>query len=203
MIYEFRTYSLRPGTLPRFLQLFGDALPKRLRLSPLAAFWHTDTGPLNQVIHVWPYENGHERTRIRAEAVKDGSWPPKTGELITHMRADIFEQMPFSPPLTPSASGRLVEICVQTVRPFSLPAMTDLWTTYPSLGLPAETLTGVFVADVGELNRWMHVWSYRDLDERDRVKHRLLAAGLWPARNDAVVIEEESKLLRPAVFLSG
>ena len=82
MIYEFRTYALRPGTLPRFLELFGEALPGRERLSKLAAFWYTDVGHRNEVIHVWPYENALERSRIRAQAVKDGIWPPPTGELI-------------------------------------------------------------------------------------------------------------------------
>jgi hypothetical protein len=73
MIYEFRTYTLHPRTLPEVLKRFGEALPKRERFSKLAAFWYTEIGPLNQVIHVWPYENGAERSRIRAESVKDGS----------------------------------------------------------------------------------------------------------------------------------
>ena len=73
MIYEFRTYTLKPRTLPEFLKRFGEALPPRLALSRLAAFWYTEIGPLNQVLHVWAYENVLERSRIRAEAVKMGS----------------------------------------------------------------------------------------------------------------------------------
>ena len=38
----------------------------RAKVSPLAAFWHTEVGPLNRVIHVWPYEN---LDRLRAEAM--------------------------------------------------------------------------------------------------------------------------------------
>jgi hypothetical protein len=38
--------------------------------SPL--FWYTEIGSLNEVIHIWPYEDMLERTRIRAEAVKAG-----------------------------------------------------------------------------------------------------------------------------------
>ena len=62
MIYEFRTYTLQPRMLPEFLKRFGDALEPRLKLSKLAAFWYTEIGPLNQVIHVWPYENAVERS---------------------------------------------------------------------------------------------------------------------------------------------
>jgi NIPSNAP len=80
MIYEFRTYTLHPRTLPEVLKRWTDALEPRLKLSPLAAFWYTEIGPLNQIIHVWPYENTLERSKIRADAVKRGIWPPKTSE---------------------------------------------------------------------------------------------------------------------------
>ena len=97
MIYEFRTYTLFPRALPEFMKRWTDMLDARLKLSPLAAFWYTEIGPLNQVIHVWPYENTLERTRIRAEAIKMGIWPPKTTDLISNMRSEIFEPLPFSP----------------------------------------------------------------------------------------------------------
>jgi hypothetical protein len=56
-IYEFRTYTLKPGSVAQFEKNFAEALPNRIKVSPLSAFWHTEIGPLNQVIHVWEYEN--------------------------------------------------------------------------------------------------------------------------------------------------
>jgi hypothetical protein len=44
MIYEFRTYTLHPRTLPEVLKRWTDALEPRLKLSPLAAFWYTEIG---------------------------------------------------------------------------------------------------------------------------------------------------------------
>nr|MCH9673264.1 NIPSNAP family protein [Gammaproteobacteria bacterium] len=66
MIYEFRTYTLKPRSLGEFLKRFGEALPKRQTFSPLAAFWHTEIGPLNQVLHVWAYESIEQRNDARA-----------------------------------------------------------------------------------------------------------------------------------------
>ena len=57
MIYEVRTYTLRPGTVAEFEERFAKRLPLREKHSKLGAFWHTEFGPLNQVIHVYPYEN--------------------------------------------------------------------------------------------------------------------------------------------------
>ena len=53
MIIEIRTYTVQPGSVATVEERFGQALPARAKLSPLAAFWHTEVGPLNRVIHVW------------------------------------------------------------------------------------------------------------------------------------------------------
>ena len=44
MIVEMRTYTLQPGTVAQFEERFGTALAVRAKLSPLAAFWHTEVG---------------------------------------------------------------------------------------------------------------------------------------------------------------
>src|SRR5215470_7588377 len=51
MIYEVRTYTLRPGTVAEFEERFAKRLLLREKHSKLGAFWHTEFGPLNQVIH--------------------------------------------------------------------------------------------------------------------------------------------------------
>ena len=48
MIYEVRTYDLKPRSMEEFEKRFGDAYEKRKKHSELAAFWHTEIGPLNQ-----------------------------------------------------------------------------------------------------------------------------------------------------------
>ena len=90
MIYEVRTYDLKPHSLAEVEKRFGEAYEKRKKYSELAAFWHTEIGPLNQIIHVWGYKDLEERARIRAAAVKDSAWPPKIGEFIVKQRSDIM-----------------------------------------------------------------------------------------------------------------
>ena len=67
MIYEVRSYRLKPRTQPEFIKVFGEAYEKRKEVSPLAAFFYTEIGPLNEVIHIWPYEDTAARDRARAE----------------------------------------------------------------------------------------------------------------------------------------
>ena len=82
MIVEMRTYTLQPGTVGQFEERFGAGLAVRAKLSPLAAFWHTEVGPLNRVIHVWPYKDFEERSRVRADSQKLQGWPPNTREFV-------------------------------------------------------------------------------------------------------------------------
>ena len=72
MIYEVRTYTLRPGgAVAEFEERFAKRLPLREKHSKLGAFWHTEFGPLNQVIHVYPYDDLAQRTRVREALAKD------------------------------------------------------------------------------------------------------------------------------------
>ena len=44
MIYEVRTYTLRPGTVAEFEERYAKRLPLREKHSKLGAFWHTEFG---------------------------------------------------------------------------------------------------------------------------------------------------------------
>ena len=72
MLYEVRTYTLRPGgAVAEFEERFAKRLPLREKHSKLGAFWHTEFGPLNQVIHVYPYDDLQQRTAVRAALARD------------------------------------------------------------------------------------------------------------------------------------
>jgi len=82
-LYEFRTYTYLPGTMPTVLERFGKVMAGRTKVSPLVAAGHTLFGPLNQYIHIWAYKDGGERDRLRAEASKTvEGWPPATREFL-------------------------------------------------------------------------------------------------------------------------
>src|SRR5262245_54057143 len=90
MIFEMRTYLMKPGSIPRVEELFGAGLPARARLSRFGGFWRTEVGTLNQIIHVWPYKDLAEREHIRAEAIRTGIWPVKIQDVILEMESKIL-----------------------------------------------------------------------------------------------------------------
>ena len=92
MTIEMRTYRLKPGSIPEATKRFGEAVEAsgRSKISPLGAFFHTEVGPLNRIIHCWPYESLAAREKLRAEAMKLSGWPPPIGEFIESMEAKII-----------------------------------------------------------------------------------------------------------------
>jgi hypothetical protein len=200
MIYEFRTYTLHPRTLPDFLKKFGDALPGREKYSKLAAFWFTEIGPLNQVIHVWGYDDLNARNEARAAAVAAGSWPPPTGDLIVDMKSEIMMPAAFSPELAPAEIGPYFEMRSYIIKPGSAPGMAKRWQECLPGRLELSPLVGAYTSEIGGLNQWVHIWAYNSLDQRMEVRSKAKAEGIWPPSGDSPVIHQESKIMLAAPF---
>jgi hypothetical protein len=205
MIYEMRTYDLRPRTLAEMMNRFGEAYEKRRKFSELAAFWYTEIGPLNQVVHVWPYRDLEERSRIRAAAVKDGGWPPKTGEFITAMRSDIMLPWSNSPQLGPGDAGPYFELRSYTFHPGDLPKIQAAWEKALPDRLKLSPLLALWHSELGALNTFLHIWPYRSLDQRMEVRRQAIASGIWPPSTAAgasgySVVAQETKIMLAAPF---
>jgi len=201
MSIEMRTYTLQPGTVASFEERFGKALPARTKVSPLAAFWHTEVGPLNRVIHVWPYDDLGARTRLRAEATRLEGWPPNVGEFEVELQSDIYIPAPFSPKLEPRQLGGLYEIRIYTFKPGGIPGVIDRWSPHIEARTKLSPLVGAWYTELGGLNKWCHIWAYKDAAERHRIRTEAVAKGVWPPGSPAgALLKQENMLVVPASF---
>jgi len=200
MIYEVRTYDLKPGTVAQYEENFGKALPYREKYSKLAAFWHTDIGPLNQVIHVWGYENLEEREHVRAEAAKEEHWPPPSNGAVLNMNSEIWTPAPFMRPMGgDQALGNIYEMRIYTYTPGSIPELIRKWTEALPYREEFSPLAAGMYTELGGLNRWMHVWPYKDLTDRARIREEASKSPHWPSGAPGRV-KQENKIMIPASF---
>ena len=200
MIYEVRTYTLEPGTVAQFEAGFAEALPHREKYSPLAAFWHTDIGQLNQVIHVWPYENLGERERIRAAAAQDPHWPPADLSMIQTMESEIWNPASFMRPMGGGQElGGVYEMRVYTYKPGSMPELLRRWEKALPWRERFSPCAAAMHSELGGLNRWMHIWPYRDLNHREEVRKASAGTPNWPSGAPGR-IRQENKIMVPAAF---
>ena len=201
MIYEVRTYRLQPGSLQEIIKLFGEAYEHRKKLSELAAFWYTDIGPLNQIIHVWPYESLAHRTEIRAASASIKQWPPDIKEFQEDMVSEIFVPCPFTPELKPGKPGPVFEYRSYILKPGGAGAINQRW----EKALPArQELSPLLFAghtELGTLNKFIHIWPYESLDPRKEVRGKALAEKIWPPPGGkGTLVAQENKIVFAAPF---
>jgi hypothetical protein len=102
MIIEERTYDLQPGRLAEYIQLIqneGIAIQRPI-LGRLIGYFHTDLGPLNQIVHIWAYESYTDRAERRARLAADPGWieySKKVRLLSIRQRNRVLLPMSFSP----------------------------------------------------------------------------------------------------------
>ncbi len=202
MIIEMRTYTVRPGSIAEVVKRFGDALPNRQKYGDqLVAVWQSEVGQLNQFIHVWAYDSFEQRTSVRDAAMKDPGWPPKNSEFLVEMQNGIFHPAPFSPPLTPRQVGPLFEIRQYTLIPGAIPGLIERWSEKIEGRQKFSPLIAGMYSEHGALNKWVHIWAYKDANERASVRAAAAATGQWPARNPpGVVVKQENAFVMPAPY---
>lgn len=75
MIYELRSYRLKPGAAPAYLGLLQtEGLPLVTRHLPLLGYWATETGRLNTLHHLWVYRSWAHRSACRAGLAAEAGW---------------------------------------------------------------------------------------------------------------------------------
>lgn len=201
MIYEFRTYDLKPRSLAEFEKRMAERVPLRLKYSKLGAFWHTEIGPLNQVVHVWLYDDLNQRAAVRAKVVEDKVWPPDTSEFIVNMQSDVFMPAPFMRPLGDERKiGPIYEMRTYTYAPGAIPRVIEAWSQRIAEREKLSPLVGAWYSDIGGLNKWVHIWAYRSLEERARIRQEAQARGIWPPPGGVAPLKQENKILLPASF---
>jgi hypothetical protein len=200
MIYEIRTYTLKPGTVPQWEANFAEALPNRTKYSALGGLWHTEIGPLNQVVHIWPYESLQQRTEIRAQAAKEPNWPPRGGDMLLNMESQIFIPASFSPKLGGGQKlGNIYEMRIYQYQPGSIPTVIERWGEALQGGrLKLSPLAACMHSEVGGLNVWIHMWPYKDLAERARIRAESQKLDTWPPKTREFLVSQQTKILIPA-----
>ena len=86
MIVDERSYTLRSGVMKDFLDIIrADIIPIQKKiLGNLLGYFCTEVGVLNQVVHLWAYEDMADRERRRAELAAYPNWR-EIGERVRPM----------------------------------------------------------------------------------------------------------------------
>ena len=103
MIYDFRMYTLKPGATPDYMAAVKEhALPIRRKYGiKLAGWYYSDVGELNQVVHIWAYEDEKHLEEAKAKTYADPEWKekyvPRVQSLIVAQKTYLMRSPDFAP----------------------------------------------------------------------------------------------------------
>lgn len=95
--YEVRTYNLAPFGLAETDAAWAKVIPRRNEISPvLMVMASIEEGP-QKMMHIYPYKSIDDRQKARAQASKEGIWPPPGGSThLTALANELFVATPYS-----------------------------------------------------------------------------------------------------------
>ena len=203
MIYEIRTYNFRPGTAPEWTKRFGEAYPTRAKYSSLYGLWQTEIGPLNQVVHMWAYDNLQQRADTRAAAAKDpsGAWPPSGRDLLVSQESDILAPIKgMTEWREPQQWGGLYELRMYTYPAGEIRGVAEKFAESYAARASIYPVAGIWTSDLGNLNRLYQLFPFKNWAHRDEVRTEFLKQGVWPPHAEARPVAQLVRHMVPAEF---
>ena len=102
MIIDHRTYTVQHGRIGEYIKMFeATGLPVQLKhLGNLIGYFQTAVGPLNQVVHLWGYEDYGDMERRRAARDADPDWTAykaQSAGMLVSQENKILSPVSFSP----------------------------------------------------------------------------------------------------------
>ena len=218
MIYDVRTYEIAPGRVPDYMKNVKEiAIPIRQDYGvKLGGWYYSDIGPLNQVVHIWAYEDTKHLVEgaeaVRADRRWTGEYMPANRGLVQSQRDAISVQAPFAPQSyepVDSAEPRLYDMRIYDIKPGQVPVYME---AVEQVGLPIREelgvkLAGWFYSDVGQLNQVMHIWAYKDSDDLHRKMRAVYQHPGWTGeympRVRGVIDVQRDQLMQGGDFFPG
>ena len=184
MIYELRTYTVKPGTLGDMIKA-ASIVSRDIRKNDygkLEGYWSSEIGPLNQVMHLWSYSDFDERTKLRGELARNPRWSSEYLPLIRPllMRQDIRLLNAVRAPAAPETTGNIYEFRNYRAKPGGA---VRQWLEAFTAVLPAREkyskLVGLWQTEAGQPNEVCHIWAYPSLNARTEARANALKDPAW------------------------
>jgi hypothetical protein len=103
-LYELRTYTLYVGKMAEAVKLYQEYFQKFEKAGPnkkLVGFFIADTGTINQLFHLWKFDDDADRRRhweavyANKEFIED--FAPKIRALLMTQEVKLLQAAPWGP----------------------------------------------------------------------------------------------------------
>ena len=206
MIYELRTYTVKPGAVGDMVKASSTA-SRDIRgddYGKLEGYWSTEIGPLNQVMHLWSYPD-LERARAAARRTRQEpaldrrvhSVDPSADGAPGHSSAQRDQAAG-----CPASKGNVYELRNYRARPLGV---VRQWLDVFTAALPAREkyskMVGLWQTEAGQPNEVCHIWAYPSLNARAEARASAMKDPAWQeflGKSGPMLEEMHSTIMLPA-----
>jgi hypothetical protein len=194
--YDVTILSVRPGTHPQALAVLGSTLPNDQNL---LTCWYSDIGKVNQILLIRAMTDPAKALDLRFAALKEKS-PFGIGEFITGMAMDTYVSFDFMPPMRQGEFGPCYEVRTYELKPDGLGPTIELWRKAVPGRMTISPLLAAMTSVTGPI-RFMHIWPYKNFEERARLRAKAAAEGVWPPPGGpSHLVSQQVDIYLPASF---
>ena len=103
MIYDYRVYTFKPGKVPEYMAAVEElSIGIRAKYGiKLAGWYYSDIGDLNQVVHIWAFDNPKHLIEAKAAVAADPDWQgkyiPRVSGLLRAQKVSLMLSADFAP----------------------------------------------------------------------------------------------------------
>jgi len=197
--YQVTTLTVPVGATPQALPRIRSSINAR-QDGQLLACWYSDIGALNQIMLIHGHDSDAELAAARGRMLEAGN-PYGIGDLVTAMSIESYAPFPFLPEIEPSGAGPFYEVRVYGLKPSGLAPTMQAWRSAVGPRSELSPLTVAMYALDGVAPRFMNIWPYKSLDQRQQVRSAAVQKGIWPPEGGpAQLTTLQSSIFLPADF---
>lgn len=208
MVYELRCYTLFPGKMPEYLKA-AETIGRPARGNNFGVnhgYWTAEFGALNQIWHLWHYESLDERQRLRAELARYKPWTegyvPVIRPLIQRQDLRVMNAVVDIRP-SDGTTGNIYELRVYRTVMGGAQQYADNFKAVREARDKYSPIWGAWTGEFPQPNEWIHLWRYRNLQERFEARAAAMKDPAWQAylaKGPALLAEMHSTLLIPTNY---
>jgi len=193
VIVNLETLRFKPRAGDVVANAYAAELDELGGSASLIGYWDVEVGPLNSAMLLWGFDS--DATSATAQAP---GWPPSLAGVITSSEPLILESASFNDPIEPGIHGPIYEIRIYDYETGSIGTVIDRWADMVAERRSISRLIGCFSSSGGPVEKWVHIWAYRDGRERELARAEAARRGIWPPDTGEWLLHQENMIVIPA-----
>jgi hypothetical protein len=196
LLYELTFLTIRPNQLGPVLAALPEAVPAAAPNGELIGCLSCDLGSLNRIAIVTAYEDPQALLSDRAAALSN----PDPYGVSTYLSAS-FKPLSFMTKIVPGAHGPFYEMRTYEIAPKGMPETEAAWGRVVEQRCKLSPLLMVMASLDTLPTRMVHLWPYKSLDERLKLRGEASKQGIWPPPGGSNhVLSLRSEIFMPLAF---